>query len=1472
MLLKTLKNRILRRFLAGLAVALMLYGVMSPVFVYAADPFPYDKFEYWGLGSGGSKPGVTWYWDLTAGEYFIDADELYPDEDMDGYSKIKKYYRENHILIKSKGEYKGFQRTPDYRELYLQSVYFTIKEPEGYQDYDKYDEYNGKRTEIEKDVVVYSNKAENGASGSVSIYSDPNGIYGGGGLAATAAWSYGCGTDISISNKGEDVDYWINNTRKKMEYFKKNENGVDDPYIEKEIPGGMLFIGHKKDILNSAHKFSEYHEWKYHAVYKPEGTEHIIADVEFSEHYSLDGNGDGIEKYINKYSGFIDELLGRNYGMQITDPASLIIEWQEPVIDPMFYEGQGSAEKEKKEDVVVESTASKESGEQDGGIIDSDIVEGNKKDLAGVAGGVAAGVAAVAGLVSNNESADEDKKKKYRMVIYKDFGDIIRRGEKKAVYACIMEQVGTQPERVNIQLTSQISIFSKDGIFFVQEADALSGDYKAAWASVSEGAADSVSEGVICFRFDGAGGSYTNEMKFNITEAKIIFHQENIALEALDRETVYIPFTVLGLDPDKMEVDVDMEGESSYKAEKTNNRQGVKGTYFAALTDINELAGDAGTYTTETLTVRAKASNSEEVISAQLPVYRVTTGLNIATDRLDVYRVVKKESLNKDVKDLTEADFDSSVTKVNVMVLRYDKEEHRMWHEPAFPELSFYPEESDREDNVMQERLDALQLTATLTGGDEGMAEYTFYSKTGGYLSAPLRPTVMMKAVATVGEERYEWEDRILLQSQPLRDRPSMTNQDVETQEMILELQSMIMDNMDDVFLYQDDELNREYQLLGLIYKGYEEYYGFDLVQIEEIKYRIYSRIARIHREYLDRRQAMYLTAQTNAYEDAGFLSNVVKSLAMSGEDVNQFFESKLGKTGGMWGQIAVRVLAGLATGGGSEIPYMAVDTAASLNSYHERVPFTERTTGKWIWAGVKPLAMAKLAELGVGTLASITSEITPEFIKSGIKEYGKKAVSAGLKKVPVNVINVSTKMYKSVKLGVDKINSIRFDPKKLCFKFQDVAVKAEAGVVNAAGREARELLMKVNKGARTETGKFMSLAQEVAELEATLDIKEFEAAYKAFKADPNGTTMKTVLDSEKKIMGNVVTLNKLNQLGSSEFALMENVKNINPTRKAFNSIKMEIDDVAEGIIKKKAALLEGCSPDDISFIKKTGNAMDDIAKGRVSPRDTDISVVMKTKNGNMRYISEANANEAVYTGYCDTLNIKYSSVEEAKIAAEKGLNINSVAQGSGEYIHGYKNLGTRGGFTKEAIELNRKTYAHKFVNKYKTSKATIDKIVESDIKKTVEAELEAYKEALHTGKKVTLSSEARESVEAIKGIQDSMNQVEKTAGHYKLQDIQAQANGFDRAYTANDDLFVEATRMTKYEGIQFADSGQFHDMMALKGKDYLSMADEFIDNTAKTAENAIGINPDSYDKLTGTVKEIFTGSISNRLTMEAPE
>ena len=52
----------------------------------------------------------------------------------------------------------------------------------------------------------------------------------------------------------------------------------------------------------------------------------------------------------------------------------------------------------------------------------------------------------------------------------------------------------------------------------------------------------------------------------------------------------------------------------------------------------------------------------------------------------------------------------------------------------------------------------------------------------------------------------------------------------------------------------------------------------------------------------------------------------------------------------------------------------------------------------------------------------------------------------------------------------------------------------------------------------------------------------------------------------------------------------------------------------------------------------------------------------------------------------------------------------------------------------------------------------------------------------------------------------------------------------------------------------------------------YLTMADDFINHTAKTAENAMGINPESFNKLTGSAKELVNRTIGTRLTTESPE
>ena len=116
----------------------------------------------------------------------------------------------------------------------------------------------------------------------------------------------------------------------------------------------------------------------------------------------------------------------------------------------------------------------------------------------------------------------------------------------------------------------------------------------------------------------------------------------------------------------------------------------------------------------------------------------------------------------------------------------------------------------------------------------------------------------MMRATAVVDGETLRCEKPILLQSQPLRDRPSMTNKDVETKEWITQAQFGIMDWLADVYLYDDPVLYEVYQQLDVIDKGYEELYGFDQLQIEQIKWRISGRLSEITREYYTRRQLQF--------------------------------------------------------------------------------------------------------------------------------------------------------------------------------------------------------------------------------------------------------------------------------------------------------------------------------------------------------------------------------------------------------------------------------------------------------------------------------------------------------------------------------------------------------------------------------------------------------------------------------------
>ncbi len=113
------------------------------------------------------------------------------------------------------------------------------------------------------------------------------------------------------------------------------------------------------------------------------------------------------------------------------------------------------------------------------------------------------------------EEKKEDKRSTYKMYVYKDFGDTLKRGdEEKFVYARIEETTWDKRVFTNEKLTSQISVSSMTDALIVSDAGMTVNGYKA--ASVVAPKEVEKSKGTVTFQFTGEGGVFTRNVVFNI--------------------------------------------------------------------------------------------------------------------------------------------------------------------------------------------------------------------------------------------------------------------------------------------------------------------------------------------------------------------------------------------------------------------------------------------------------------------------------------------------------------------------------------------------------------------------------------------------------------------------------------------------------------------------------------------------------------------------------------------------------------------------------------------------------------------------------------------------------------------------------------------------------------------------------------------------------------------------------------------
>lgn len=266
---------------------------------------------------------------------------------------------------------------------------------------------------------------------------------------------------------------------------------------------------------------------EYTRLYTSEEMPGFIFSIKFEQTYvfkalvSSPGNTEYKEVY-EEGKKRIEEYEALHVGEKMTDIASLIsITWKEPVITdayvPVKKASKPDKEDKKKDEVKpihesVEQDAKKDQGEDGGVTVPAAIVVG----AIGAAGAVG-GAAAAGGFsdgAKSQEAADDERRKKYKMYVQKDFGDCIKRGGDTVVIRARMAEVDENGvERDRDDLTQKIKHISSNGLELHRAS--VSGRYMEADVSVPEKCEeDKVS---ITFTFEGEGGTFSNTINFRVT-------------------------------------------------------------------------------------------------------------------------------------------------------------------------------------------------------------------------------------------------------------------------------------------------------------------------------------------------------------------------------------------------------------------------------------------------------------------------------------------------------------------------------------------------------------------------------------------------------------------------------------------------------------------------------------------------------------------------------------------------------------------------------------------------------------------------------------------------------------------------------------------------------------------------------------------------------------------------------------------
>lgn len=1063
--------------------------------------------------------------------------------------------------------------------------------------------------------------------------------------------------------------------------------------------------------------------------------------------------------------------------------------------------------------------------------------------IVGGIGAVVAGVAgAVASTLGSTENGAKDTPSQYIMKVYKEFGDTIVEGDRVNVYAHIVT-ITEEGEKEVPELTRNIRITCSDGVFDVDCQSALAGSYKGAWVSVAAG--NEAAEGCIDFVFTGAGGTFTNHVKFNVIKREIILYQNNIALPALDEEGGYVGFTVTGMDPEKCEIEVEMSENSSYAVDYVES-ENVPGTYFAVLADINTKPGEQGTYSEQTLYFRA--TDGEHEAENFMPVYRVTTGLCIGAETINCYRKIKKEALSKEVQNLEASDFKIAHTEIAVMYLEYDKENKSMFYRPVEAAISFEPIDEQKENKVVLDRIEGIGLEAVLKASENSVSIYDV-ACTKGWLEPPTR--TMAQIVVTADEEdedgqpvHLEAKKEVLLQSQPLRERAIKTSEDERIEQWIIDFRSQIYDMNLAIRAMDISDLGGELAMLDLLEDGYDEHYGYDPILIAQIQYNVQKYIHDVQMNELQKRQRVLEDYQAAANADAN-------STAMIWAHSFKMISDKYLDN---WGGMVVRMGLGFFTSGASEVVFVAMDANKAVVNYYDRTPLSARNGVDAFIAGYIPVVV----NVGITAGTMLVGAMIPEEVKESAKNWVVAKTGALMTPRVQNAIFAFKDIKNRFVKKLASLKTLTYDPKSKCLLIREAASNID-NVVAAGRSKALVSVSNTSRIPRTEEGKLISSLSKACNKRGSEQAGKFIKAVKS----GNKAEIEAAYWGIRKDPMNSFAINKMNVAGKTKDQILAGTKVASRARAVYN----EMDDVllqkpAERIVKREAAAAGLAREEEIVLFKGTGHTAADGTKGFKIGADTDVQLKVMQANGGLKDVPIEMNNRFLRKGYCESAGLPCGTAAEGE-AGLKVINVEHIHAGHPEsYAELPKVLSGKAVSTDSSLK-NINTRVHKLISGVEKGRGELQSVVADKPKfKNIMSESAKYADGKIGFE--ALSKETKEAMGSLKKIRDALHQPNKTLNLDLGKDFKAQALGHKGTFTEANVEFAQKCEFTEY--LPDFDEGLFFDELTAKGTSYEAEAMSMIMNAHEVNELCKGVSGATVSNLFSRTQNAVVGGVTGAI------